>query len=112
MTQQRHYMTVISPGPLMIVRVALPMPRWREILRGATTLMRSHGLRQKDISAFDGMVPQDPADREAKDLDLVARLDAAYAGDRDKFPRFWLYEWSGFKGGHFRLVRPPTEISS
>lgn len=106
---QRHYMTVLSPGPLVIVRVPLPMPRWREILRESTTLMRSHGLRQKDISAFDGMVPIDPADREQKDRDLIERIDAAYAGDVDKFPRFWLYDW---QDGAFRLARPPTEIPS
>lgn len=108
---QRHYMTVISPGPLMIVRVPLPMPRWRAILRAMTVVMRAHGLRQKDISEFDGMVSIDPADRDPKDWDLITRVDAAYAGATDKFPRFWLYDWSGFKGGHFKLVRPPTEIS-
>jgi hypothetical protein len=102
-------MTVISPGPLMFVRVPWPMPRWREILRASTTLMQAHGLRQKDISAFDGMVPIDPTDRDPKDWDLIARVDAAYAGDPDKFPRFWLYDW---QDGAFRLVRPPTGIPS
>jgi hypothetical protein len=106
--QQHHYMTVISPGPLMIVRVPWPMPRWRELLRASTTLMRAHGLRQKDISAFDGMVPSDPTDREAKDWDLASRLDAAYAGATDKFPRFWLYDW---RDGSFRLARAPTEAT-
>lgn len=101
-------MTVISPGPLMIVRVPLPMPRWREILRAATTLMQSHGLRQKDISAFDGMVPIDPVDRILSDRDLIARVDAAYAGDPDKFSRFWLYDW---RGGAFKLARTPTEVT-
>ena len=112
---QRHYMTVISPGPLMIVRVPWPMPRWRSILRASTTLMRAFGLRQKDISAFDGMVPIDPADRDPKDWDLIARVDAAYTGDPDKFPRFWLYDWqdaASRQDAAFRLVRPPTEIPS
>jgi hypothetical protein len=105
----RHYMTVISSGPLVIARVPLPMPRWRDILRASTTLMRAHGLRQKDISAFDGMVPIDPANRDQKDQDLIARVDAAYAGDVDKFPRFWLYDW---QAGAFQLARPPVEIPS
>jgi len=31
------------------------------------------------------------------------------AGDADKFPRFWLYDW---QDGAFWLSRPPTEIPS
>lgn len=106
MTQQ-HYMTVVSPGPLIIIRVPLPMPRWRVLMRAATVLMRAHGLRQKDISAFDGMVPIDPADRGTEDWDLAARIDAAYEGAKDKLPRFWLYDW---RDGAFQLVRPPMEM--
>lgn len=102
-------MTVISPGPLMIVRVPWPMTPWHKILRASTTLMRAHGLRQKDISTFDGMVPIDPADRDPKDRDLISRVDAAFVGDSDKFPRFWLYDW---QDGAFQLARPPMEISS
>lgn len=105
----KHYMTVINPGPLMIVRTPWPMPRWREVMRAMTGVMRAQGLRQKDVSFLDGMVPANPTDREAKDWDLVARLDAAYAGDADKFPRFWLYDW---QDGTFRLARLPTEISA
>jgi hypothetical protein len=101
-------MTVISPGPLMIVRVPWPMPRWRSILQATTAVMRAYGLRQKDISALDGMVPADPADRDAKDWDLVARVDAAYEGARDKVAGFWLYDW---RDGAFQLARPATEIS-
>jgi hypothetical protein len=102
-------MTVISPGPLIIVRVPWPMPRWRAVLRAMTAVMQSHGLRQKDIHEFDGMIPADPSEREVKDWDLVARLDAAYEGAADRFPRFWLYDWDGEA---FKLTRRPTEISS
>lgn len=103
---QRHYMAVINPGPLMIVRVPWPMPRWRDVLRAMTAVMRSHGLRQKDISLLDGMVVADPADRDAKDWDLAARMDAAYEGAADRLPRFWLYDW---QAGVFKLARPPME---
>jgi hypothetical protein len=104
-------MSVISPGPLMIVRVPWPMPRWRTIMQAMTGVMRSHRLRQKDIHALDGMAAVDPVDRNDHDRELIARLEEAYNGSADRFPRFWLYQWSGFKGGSFRLARPPVEIS-
>ena len=102
---QKHYMTVINPGPLMIVRVPWPMPRWREILRAMTAVMRAHGLRQKDVSSLDGLVPY-PSDRDEADRELVARVDAGYEGAADRVPGFWLYDW---RGGAFQLARPATE---
>jgi hypothetical protein len=108
-----YYMSVIATsGPLMIVRVPWPMPRWRSVLRAMTRVMRSHGGYQRDISALDGLVPQDPVDRDAKDQDFSKRLDAAFAGSFEHVASFWLYDWSDFKGGHFRLARRPKEGSS
>ena len=105
----KHYLLVVSPGPPMIFRVPWPMPPWRSgVLRAATAVMRAHGLRQKDIHALEGLVPY-PAEREAKDLELVARADAAYEGAADRLAGFWLYDW---KGDAFKLARSATEISS
>ena len=106
MTQQ-HYMVVVSPGPLMILRVPWPMPRWRSILKATTAVMRSHGMRGKDIHSLDGLVAY-PNDRTREDVELVDRVIAAFAGASDKVPRFWLYDW---QGDAFRLARAPTEIS-
>ena len=92
----------------MILRVPWPMPRWRDILRATTAVMRSHGRRQKDISSLEGLVAMDPSDRTAEDRDLVASVDAGYAGDPDRVPGFWLYDWHR---GAFKLVRAATEIS-
>ena len=105
---QKHYMTVISSGPLIIVRVPWPMPRWRSIMRAMTAVMQSHGLRQKDISELDGVVASLDQDQTDADRAFRARLEAAYAGAADKVPGFLLYDWSGFKGGHFKLVRAAT----
>lgn len=102
---QRHYLLVVSPGPLMILRVPWPMPRWRSILKASTAVMRSHGLRGKDIHSLDGLVPY-PADRDLEDHKLVDRVEAAYAGDSDKVPRFWLYDW---QSGALSLSRPARE---
>lgn len=104
---QHHYLLVVSPGPLMILRVPWPMPRWRSILKASTAVMRSHGLRGKDIHSLDGLVPY-PDDRDPKDVELAARVAAAYEGDSDKVPRFWLYDW---QGDVFRLARGAMEIS-
>lgn len=104
---QKHYLFVVAPGPLIILRVPWPMPRWREILRGATAVMRAHALRQKDILSLDGLVAY-PADRSAEDRDLVERVDAGYRGAADRLPRFWLYDWHH---DNFKLARAATEIS-
>lgn len=104
---QKHYLLVVAPGPLMILRVPWPMPRWRSILRASTAVMRSHGLRQKDIASLDGLVAY-PSERTAEDRTLVARVDAGYEGTKDKVPRFWLYDWLR---GAFKLARSATEIS-
>jgi hypothetical protein len=66
---QRHYLLVVSPGPLMILRVPWPMPRWREILRATTAVMQSHDLRQKDVYSLDGLVDL-PSSRTEKDRAL------------------------------------------
>jgi hypothetical protein len=99
-------MTVTAPGPLMILRVPWPMPRWRSILRAMTTVMRSHGFRQKDIFALDGLVVSPDQDQTVVDRAFAARLEAAYAGAMDKVPGFWLYDW---RGDTFKLVRAATE---
>ena len=104
---QKHYMLVVSPGPLMILRVPWPMPRWRSIMQASTAVMRAHGLRQKDIFSLDGLVAY-PSDRDAEDRHLIDRVDAGYEGSEDKVPRFWLYDW---RGSAFKLARTATEIS-
>lgn len=95
-----QYLNVISRGPLIFVRVPLdPEPRWRSILKALTTVMRSHGLQQKDAHTIEGFDPE----QEASFLD---RLDAAYAGRLQTVPDFWLYDW---KDGKFVLVREPIQ---
>lgn len=96
-----HYLLVVSPGPLMILRVPWPMPPWRSILRASTAVMRSHGLRQKDIHSLDGLVPY-PEDRTAEDHNMAKRADEGYEGAWDALRKFWLYDW---QGGAFKLCR-------
>ena len=91
----------------MILRVPWPMPRWRSILQASTAVMRSHGLRQKDILSLDGLVAY-PSDRNVEDRALAARVDAGYEGSADKVPGFWLYDW---QRGAFKLARAAMEIS-
>lgn len=104
--RQKHYMSVIAPGPLMIVRVPWPMPRWRSILSAMTAVMRSHGLRNKDISYLDGVIASPDQDQTDADRAFAKRLDAAYGGATDRVPRFWLYDW---RGDAFKLARRASE---
>jgi hypothetical protein len=82
------------------------MPRWRSILRAMTAVMRSHGLRNKDISYLDGVIASPDQDQTDADRAFAKRLDAAYGGAKDVVPQFWLYDW---RRDAFKLVRAATE---
>lgn len=121
------YKTLISPGPLIIVRLPLrgrpgkrryPM-RWRDIAKAAGDVMRAHGLRAKDLSAIDHIVSAEDWDPDPDDFyaqrdaalipehrDTAIRVDAAFDGDPERFRKFWLYDW---RDGTFVLVREPSE---
>jgi hypothetical protein len=108
-----HYSTIISNGPLMIVcrpytrqkrrngsiseRPTMP---WRHVLKAITVVMRSHGLKLKDVYAVEGMGPaaETPKFKVQWETERT-RLEAAFGGDPSILPDFWLYEWSenGFK---------------
>lgn len=83
---QIHYCNVITPGPLFFVRFPWGVTRWRKILQALTPVMRSYGLKKKDISGMDGY------DSE-QDKDFIARLERAYKGDLTIVKSFDLYEW-------------------
>lgn len=115
-------MTVISHGPLMIVRVPLISPKtsrgkwkhiakWTEIRSAVGAIMRDHGVRLKDISAIENY--SHPDDWDPNDLWLRPnmreeairvrnRIAQAFAGDEMILPSFSLYDWIG---GTFVIVR-------
>jgi len=110
---RKHYLNVITYGPLIIVRTPWPTPKWRLLLKAITVVMHTHGFKQKDITAIEGMTQYDPSmnkdnyfwwnDRLAeRDVDLVSRLEEAFAGNAAVFPDFWLYDW---RDDGFTLVR-------
>lgn len=97
-----HYINIVTPGPLIYVRLPEPRPKpWKRVLKALTGIMESHGLRQKDISAMSEGVDPDYTPSEAV---FATRLDAAFEGDPEKLSRFWLYDW---EDGEFVLVREP-----
>lgn len=71
-----HYCNVIAPGPLLFIRFPWQVKPWRKILQALTPVMRSYGLRQKDILGMDGYI------RDDYDTGFVDRLDKAYEGDK------------------------------
>lgn len=101
-----QYLNVVTPGPLIIVRVPWPMPmRWREFLTKLTPIMHDHDGRQKDISSVDGLTDPERKPGQIPEDDVFAeRMERAYAGATDVFAKFWLYDWRPQQDG-FVLVR-------
>lgn len=95
-----QFCAVVSGGPLIIVRLPQPTPRWKSVLRALTALMRKYGMRQKDAT-LDGIVPDCPDDDVLDDAATRAKLTSAFAGGPE-FASFKLYDW---RDGAFRLVR-------
>ncbi len=100
-----HYMYVVTPGPLITIRTPYPLPRWRDLLKALTPIMRSHGLMKKDIHEIEGHLPAPDGPFSADDLHFASRLDEAFQGDPKILPDFWLYDW---KKDKFVLVREPN----
>ena len=93
-----RYLHVLSVGPMIIVRLPVPEPEWRDILKACTGLMREHGLHQKDISAIESY---DAGARPAEAVAFKQRLESAFAGGPE-VGHFWLYE---YHDSSFVLVR-------
>lgn len=90
----------------MIVRVPFPMPRWRDVLKALTPVMRSYGLQKKSISSIEGLVPL-PDSNNADDWTPAqwgeaTSLDRAYMAGSRMYKDFDLYDWHE---GKFNLVR-------
>lgn len=101
-----HYMYVLAEGPLITIRTPFPMPIWRSILKGLTPVLHSHGLTQKGVLAIEGHLPYPNGPFTDEELTFAKRLDAAYKGEKDKLPTWWLYDW---RDGEFILVRKPSK---
>ena len=96
------YLSVITPAPLILVRVPKDIP-WHRILRALTRVMRDHKMRQKDISRIEALIPP-PEERTEEDERFAGQLEQRW-GDPDYLAPFWLYDW----GVHtFDLVRSPS----
>lgn len=100
-----HYLSIISEGPLIIVRTPFPMPKWRLVLKGLTPVMHSHGYLQKQIHTIEGLVNY-PEDRNVSDGQLLDKLADAFAGGPKYFKHFWLYDWTTDR---FTLSRKPVK---
>ncbi len=94
-------MNVITPGPLIYLRVPKPTPKpWKRFLAALTPVMQSHDLRQKDIVAIESLDP----DYTPGEAAFQVTLDAAFSGDLSRLRSFWLYDWADWT---FTLVREP-----
>jgi len=104
-TRKIHYMNVVTEGPLIIVRTPYPIPRWRDVLKALTGVMRSHGMTRTQVSMVEGMLPYPDDPWSPDETQFAVRLDSAFSGDPEKVSKFWLYGWS--PTGKFMLVRKP-----
>ena len=111
--------------PFIIVRVPVEgRAPWHSILKALTPVMRSHGLRQKDMSAIEPLVyfheiPLGCTGDEIRKgaytslnklneemAEFERRVKKAYEGDETCVPNFHLYDW---QDGGFKLVRKATK---
>lgn len=128
MEASKHkYLTVISAGPLVIVRLPLPNPPWRRLLAACTATMRQHGMKRKDITAIEHLAMDDyeahlrasqpkwarklpllPGDLHylQENEEVLPKIRAAFEGDGEHFAKFWLYDW---KDDGLVLARRPTQ---
>lgn len=107
-----HYFVVYSPGPHTIVRVPMaefPARRsvggvtWRVFLKGLTPVLHSYGLRAKDVTTVGNLFD---CETEKAYRAALPRIEAAFAGSRDVYRSFKLWDW---KDGRFVLVRDAVE---
>lgn len=111
----RRILSVISPGPLILAEVPQRIPV-RKMRPYYTALMRSHGLRQRDISALEWMSGPEWFGPDAHPIyiasaeKLSAAWGAAVDGDAARLPRFWLYCCTAPEG--FVLLRPARAVTA
>jgi len=96
------YVCALTAGPLMLLQVpskgkpglrgnAIRRPVWN---RAITALMREHGLRRRDFYSLDPVFsPDDRYEGIKRSDETLIRLERAYAGDPEPFPKFLLYRW-------------------
>jgi hypothetical protein len=83
-----RYLLPITAGPLFYTRVPATGVLWKDIIKAMTPIMKSYGLRQKDIYSVEGYDP-------AKDAKLIEHLGKAYAEPNDfsRVKDFDLWDW-------------------
>jgi hypothetical protein len=106
------YITVISDGPLMIMRVPAkgrrgrrkPEPQGRLILQAVRAVLREHGFAARSLYGLEAYAHPDvfdpapdnfwsrPKTRE-EELRAYQRAGEAFAGDYAILPTFLLYDW-------------------
>lgn len=121
-----QYCTVISHGPLVIVRMPDEYMRWTVVRKAVFDFMReSYGVKAQDIVAIEGLAGMRPPKFRSKsdaemwtmwnrkyledDKITLPKIEKAFAGDTTLFSAFNLWAWNG-KG--FTLVRAAKDNPS
>lgn len=97
------FCTVVSSGPLVIVRMPEHHVRWSTVRREIHAMMRrEHGIRAKDIHAVEALAGDVDGDTDGGETAEICRR--AFAGDRMTLAAFDLQAWDDGAGG-FRRAR-------
>lgn len=88
------FCTVISQGPLVIVRLPEEPQPWRILIRElARALKRDHGVLGREIHTLEGLAGMPPGEDLHEEPGTLARLESAYSGNPEPFARFKFYGW-------------------
>jgi hypothetical protein len=112
----REILNIVTPGPLILADMT-ERPPLRVRNPHLTALMRSHGLRQRDVSALEYLSGDEWFGEEsgchplhAEDAARInAAFEAAINGDIERLAKFHLYRYTMQDG--FILLRAPTRTA-
>jgi hypothetical protein len=106
-----NILNIITSGPMILVDMPSKY-NWSPYRKALTALMRTFGMRQKDIVALEYLSGDEwfgpdsgPYYQECA-YKMCEAFAAAEAGDPKRLPDFYLYRYEVGKG--FVLLRPPT----
>lgn len=102
--RHHHYLTVVSTGPLVILRTPWPTPKpWRAFAQKVVTMMRvEHKVKRAEVFAIEAFLASPDEQWRGEDCERAAKLDAAFAGDASVMLDFGLYD---FVDGEVKKVR-------
>lgn len=100
------YCTVISTGPLVVVRMPEKFVPWTTIRKEImASIRRTHGIRAKGVHAIEALAGEIGGDRDGGKAREA--YDRAFNGDATVLQAFALHAWRDDLAG-FEMIRKAT----